>query len=336
MLLPLGKGQRELVIGDRKTGKTSFFLSTAKNQVKEGSVVIYGAIGKKKSDIKRLQEFMAKEKLDKKMVIVASDADEAPSMIYLTPYTAMTIAEYFRDQGQDSLVILDDLSTHGRVYREIALLGRSFPGRDSYPRDIFYVHSKLLERAGNFKKGDKGQVSITCLPIAETVEGDLSGFIPTNLMGMTDGHIYFDSSIYAKGRRPAINIALSVTRVGRQTQSRLKRAINQTLTAFLADWERLQEYSHFGAELSEDIKNSVARGERLYDLLDQHYNLSVPEEVQLVLFALVWSDLVKDNVALVKDELLAEYKDIPEKFKKVIAVETLEELINNVKTNFKF
>ena len=335
MLLPLGKGQRELIIGDRKTGKTSFLLSAAKNQAKEGNIVIYAAIGKKKSDIKRLQEFMVKEKIDKKMVIVASNADDPPSLIYLTPYTAMTVAEYFRDKGQDSLVVLDDLSAHGRVYREIALLGRSFPGRDSYPGDIFYAHSKLLERAGNFKSGDKGQVSITCLPAAETIEGDLSGFIPTNLMGMTDGHIYFDSGIYAKGRRPAVNIALSVTRVGRQTQSRLKREVNQVLTAFLVEWEKIQGYSHFGAELSPEIKGAIGRGERLYEFFDQHYNQSIPEAVQLVLFALIWNDQVKENISLVKEEMIAEYKSSPEKFKKVTEAGTVEELVENVEINFK-
>jgi len=336
LLLPLGKGQRELIIGDRKTGKTSFLLTAAKTQAKEGSLVIYAVIGKKKSDIKKLQEFMEKEKLTRKMTIVASAADDAPSLIYLTPYTAMTIAEFFRDQGQDCLVILDDLSTHSRVYREIALLGHSFPGRDSYPGDIFYVHSKLLERAGNFKiEGCRSPVAISCLPVAETVEGDLSGYIATNLMGMTDGHIFFDSGIYAKGHRPAINIALSVTRVGRQTQSKLKREINQALTAFLTEWEKLQDYSHFGAELSPEVKSAIARGEQIHSFFNQHYNFDFPTEVQLVLFALIWSDQVKD-VSLTRDELIAEYQAKPEKFQKATAVESMAELIKNVSANFKF
>lgn len=329
MLIPLGRGQRELIIGDRKTGKTSFLLSAAKTQARQGVMIIYAAIGKKKSDIKKLQEFFREEKISDKVVLVASDSNDSPGLIHVTPYSAMTIAEYFRDLGRETLVILDDLSTHARFYREISLLAGRFPGRDSYPGDIFYVHSKLLERAGNFKMGGK-EVSITCLPVAETVEGDLTGYIATNLMGMTDGHIFFDSNVYSRGVRPAINIFLSVSRVGRQTQSLLKREINRALTAFLAEYDRRQNYSHFGAELSPQVVAQLQRGERLYEFFRQHYSEEIPQEVQLVLFALIWQDKLQDRVDVARNKLLERYEKDKTLFQKALQAETLEQLIKNV------
>ena len=235
MVMPLGKGQKELIIGDRDTGKTLFLLTVMKNRVKDGDVVIYAAIGRSKSDIKKLQQFLQKEKIAERVIMVVSFSGDSPSLIFLTPYSAMTVAEYFRDCGRDVVVILDDLSAHARFYREISLIAKRFPGRDSYPGDIFFIHARLIERAGSFIH-DGQETSITCLPVAETVEGDLTGFIPTNLMGMTDGHIFLDSNIYFQGRRPAVNLSLSVTRVGRQTQSALLRDINHELTAFLTTY----------------------------------------------------------------------------------------------------
>src|SRR5258708_6702594 len=240
LLIPLGRGQRELIIGDRKTGKTSLLMTTIKKQVSEGVIAIYAAIAKKKSDIKRLQEFFVQEQIMDKVIIVATSSYDSPSLIYQTPYAAMAIAEYFRDQGIHSLLILDDLSTHAKFYRELSLLARRFPGRDSYPGDIFYVHSRLLERGGNFKHKTAGEVSITVLPVVEIVEGDFTGYISTNVMGITDGHIYLDSNIYYQGMRPAVNIPLSVTRVGRQTVDKLTRDVNKNLTSFLANYEKLQ------------------------------------------------------------------------------------------------
>lgn len=313
LLLPLGKGQRELVIGDRKTGKTSFLLTAIKNQISQGSVVIYAAIGKKKSDIKKLQEFFSLEGLTSSTLIIASDPFDSPSLIYVTPYTAISIAEYFRDLGTDVVVVFDDLSTHAKFYREMALLGGRFPGRDSYPGDIFYIHARLLERAGNFKHKSKVEVSITALPVVETVEGDIAGFIPTNIMGMTDGHIFFDSDTFNKGRRPAINVSLSVTRVGRQTQTPLKRQINREVTAFLALNEKMQTFSHFGAELSEKVRTILKTGQKLQMMFDQQYNLIVPEEVQLILLGLIWLHVLDDTpdetVSLLRSRLIELYQD---------------------------
>lgn len=304
LLLPLGKGQRELVIGDRKTGKSSFLLTIVKNQILQGALIIYAAIGKKKSDIKKLQEFFVREKIINSTVFVASDPFDSPSLIYTTPYTAMSIAEYFRDQGRDVVVILDDLSTHAKFYREVALLGGRFPGRDSYPGDIFYIHARILERGGNFIHKTKGEVSITVIPVAETVEGDLTGYVATNIMGMTDGHIFFDSDLYYKGRRPAINVSLSVTRVGRQTQTPLKLEINHEITAFLAQYEKIQTFSHFGAELSDKIKTILKTGQKLQALFDQHYTLIVPEGVQIIMLSLIWLHALND----LDDEALAELR----------------------------
>lgn len=336
VMIPLGKGQKELVIGDRKTGKTVFLLSMIKNQIGHGTIAVYAAIGKRMSDIKKLKEFFKKEGLDEHVIIVASSSQDSPSLINLTPYSAMTIAEYFRDQGQDSLVLFDDLSTHAKFYREIALISKRFPGRESYPGDIFYTHARLLERAGNFKHPTKGEVTITCFPVVEIVEGDLTGYIATNLMGMTDGHIFFDSNVYYKGRRPAINLSLSVTRVGRQTQSTLSREINRELTAFLGLYERMENFSHFGAELSEKIKVILRTGQKVYRLFNQNYNIVVPKEVQLIIFALIWAkvfDEVDDEILDdFQSKMLTAYAVEQNKvfFNELVAVDNLYKLLTNV------
>ncbi len=339
LLIPLGKGQRQLVIGDRKTGKSSFLLTTVKNQIINGSIVVYAAIGKKKSDIKKLQEFFEREKINSSVVIVASDPFESPSLIFLTPYTAMSIAEFFRDQGRDVVVVFDDLSTHAKFYREVALLGGRFPGRDSYPGDIFHIHARLLERAGNFSHPEKKEVSITALPVAETVEGDLTGFISTNIMGMTDGHIFFDSDAFYKGRRPAINISLSVTRVGRQTQSALKRSLNREITAFLTNYEKMQSFSHFGAELSEKVKTILKTGEKLQLFFDQHYNVIMPEEIQLVLLSLIWlhalDEMTNEAIETLRSKLILAYQDEKQRkqLQDMVNVENFQDLLIKVGKN---
>lgn len=287
IMIPLGKGQKELVIGDRKAGKTSFLLATIKNQVNEGAIAIYGAIAKRKSDIKKIQQFLREANIENKTIVVATSSYDSPNLIYLTPYSAMTIAEYFRDMGQDVILVLDDLSTHAHFYREIALVAKRFPGRDAYPGDIFHTHARLLERAGNFKT-NQGTASITVLPVAEVVEGDLTGYITTNLMSMTDGHIFFDGNVYFEGRRPAVNIPLSVTRVGRQTQSSLFRSINREISAFLILYEKVQNLSHFGAEVSPNIQATISMGENVYRFFNQHYNMLLSPQVQVVIFSLLW------------------------------------------------
>lgn len=311
MLVPLGKGQKELVIGDRKTGKTSFLLTSMKTQIKNGVKVIYAAIGKKKSDIRRVRAYFEREGLLDSTVIVATSSYDSPSLIYLTPYSAVSIAEYFRDQGVETLVVLDDLSTHAKFYREISLLANRFPGRESYPGDIFYTHAKLLERAGNYDINGK-EVSLTILPVAELVEGDFSGYIATNLMGITDGHIYFDSNAFYEGRRPAVNVSLSVTRVGKQTQNKLRKSITQEITAFLGTYEKMQNLSHFGAELTDTVKNILATGEVTYKFFEQHYNTVIPVNIQIVLFGILWLKFFPDasieDIRDYRDRLIALYE----------------------------
>lgn len=338
MLIPIGKGQKQLILGDRKTGKSAFLKTAIKTQIEEGAIAIYAAIGRKKSDIKSLESFFTDQKLASSMVVIATSPYDSPSLIYLTPYTAMTIAEYFRDLGIEVLLVLDDLSTHARFYREISLLGRRFPGRESYPGDIFYTHARLLERAGNFIHEKKGEVSITCFPVVEAVQGDLTGYIPTNLIGITDGHIFFDSNMYYNGRRPAINSALSVTRVGTQTQSNLKKTITRELNSFFALYEKMQTYSHFGAELSKSVKDVIDTGERIYRFFDQGNQMIIPEEIQLVIFAFFWLKMLDPDEATLLDirlKMMEAYKTKSGKalFSQILQVNSLNELLAQVSRN---
>lgn len=311
MLVPLGKGQRELIIGDRKTGKTSLLMTMVKKQTSEGAVVIYTAIGKKKSEIKKIKQFFVKEKLLDKTILVTTSSYDSPSLIFHTPYAAMTIAEYFRDQGISSLIIMDDLSTHAKFYRELSLLARRFPGRDSYPGDVFYIHSKLLERAGNFKHPKVKEVSITCLPIVEIIEGDFTGYISTNLMGITDGHIYLDSNIFYQGMRPAVNIPLSVTRVGRQTMGKLPREVHKILMAFLTRYDKLQGLSHFGQELTDDVKKALNMGDLIYKFFKQPYEETVPINVQMIILSMIFNKIIetKETLDQVKKGLTTAYNE---------------------------
>jgi F-type H+-transporting ATPase subunit alpha len=303
MLVPLGYGQRELVIGDRKTGKTAFLTQALINQAREGAIGIYGGVAKRQTEIKKMREIFRGEGVEKKIIIVVSRPADSAGLIYLTPFSSMTIAEYFRDCGRDVFLVLDDLSTHATYYRQLSLLARRFPGRDSYPVDIFFTHAGLLERAGNFKLGTK-EVAITAMPVAVTVRGDLSGYVQTNLMSMTDGHIFFDSDLFSKGQRPAINPFLSVTRVGRQTQTLLLRQIGQELLPFLATVEKLQHYAHFGAELSPAVKLQLAKGELIWGMFDQRQNVFVPYNIQLLVFGLIKQGLGEEGgVAFVKQKM---------------------------------
>ncbi|MBN1168335.1 hypothetical protein JXA63_00435 [Candidatus Woesebacteria bacterium] len=301
LLISLGKGQRELVIGDRKTGKTDFLRQVVFSQASQGVVCIYCAIAKSRFDINKTYDYFKEKKIDKNVITVASSSSDPSGLIYLAPYTAMTVAEHFRDQGRDTLLVLDDLTAHAKCYREISLLAGRFPGRSSYPGDIFYIHSKLLERAGNFrviKKNEKGEVenkeaAITCLPVAEMTMGDLSGYIQTNLMSMTDGHIFFDIDLFNKGMRPPINSYLSVTRVGRQAQSTLLKSLSSELTSFLVKNRELKDFMQFGAELTEETKRTLDMGEKIEGFLNQGYDLMVPLNANILVIGLFWAKYFK-------------------------------------------
>lgn len=290
LAIPLGIGQRQLVIGDRKSGKTLFLQQTVLTQALKGTICIYACIGKRWFDVQKTAQYFRSWGVEKKVIIVASGPAEAAGLVFMTPYTAITIAEYFRDQGKDVLVVLDDMTAHAKYYREITLAAKRFPGRGSYPGDMFFVHSRVLERAGNFVKG-----SITCLPVAETLFGNFTGYIQTNLMSMTDGHIFFDGGLFNQGRRPAINEFLSVTRVGLQAQSALVRDINRELTRFMVYFEKMREYMHFGSELSQETRRAISLGERIVAFFDQTPDVIIPFEASVVLFAAIWAGFWKES-----------------------------------------
>lgn len=294
LMVPIGLGQRQLVVGDRKTGKTNFLLQTMVSAVRQGIICIYAAVGKKKTDIKEVEEYLKTNGVLDKTIIVASTSQDPAGEIFLTPFSAMTIAEYFRDRGINTLVIMDDLLNHAKFYRELSLLGNKFPGRNSYPGDMFYVHARLMERAGNFLVNNI-DVAITCIPVVESIQGDFSGYIPTNVMSMTDGHIYFDNNLFSQGRRPAINPFLSVTRVGKQTQSASKRSINRELLSFMTLFEKLKNYSHFGAELTDSVKITLNTGNKLLGIFDQEVNIIIPGNIQAILLTLVWGGSIKET-----------------------------------------
>ena len=308
LIIPLGKGQRQLVVGDRKTGKTLFLMQALMSQAMQGTICIYAAIGKRQHELKDLINFINANNIAKNTIVVASGSADPAGLIYLTPYTAMTIAEYFRDNGKDTLVILDDMTAHASYYREITLLARRFPGRSSYPGDIFYIHAKLMERAGSFEKA-----SITCLPVAEGVMGDLSGYIQTNLMAMTDGHIFFDTDRYNRGIRPAINPFLSVTRVGLQAQSPLVRDLYRQISSFLVHLEDLRDFMHFGAEVSESLKKTLNLGKRIEEFLGQPQLAIVPVNISIFLLAGIWGGYAKDVDPTV---LGSEYDKVLQKYLK--------------------
>jgi F-type H+-transporting ATPase subunit alpha len=344
LLIPLGKGQKQLILGDRKSGKSTFVRTTVINQIEEGAIAIYAAIGKTKAEIKYLEQFVKHQAKKERIIVVAASAFDSPGLIYLTPFTAMGLAEYFRDRGENCLVIMDDLLTHAKFYREFSLLAQAFPGRDSYPGDIFHIHARLLERAGNFKYAQDNQVSISAIPIVETQEGDLTGYVVSNLMSITDGHIFFDANVFARGRRPAINIPLSVTRVGKQTQKKLLRDINRELYSFFAIYDRVENLSHFGSELTASVKSILESGERIFAFFNQPEGLIVPDEVAVVLFAIVWLNLLdgkklsdgKDlTLEVYRERLIQAYKNEQTKafFQSMLNVDSLNPLLKQIKNN---
>jgi F-type H+-transporting ATPase subunit alpha len=317
-LLPLAKGQRELVVGDRKTGKSLLLLQSLLAQVQQGSKVVYCLIGKKREEIKYLSDFIAQHEIADSVVIVASSAIDSSSEIILTPFTAMTVAEYLRDQGDDVLIIFDDLTTHAKYYREVALLSRSFPGRDSYPGDIFYVHARLLERAGSFfmSQNHRAVAAITALPVAETFDNELTDYIVSNLISITDGHLLFDSQLLARGQKPPIHFGLSVTRVGKQVQTKVRRQLSQKLSIFLNKYERTLGLTHFGSELSDEARLLLKQGSILMSFLRQKPLEIVPLAVQVVGLASImegwWDSTSEQEIIEIRQSLSDAYRLDPE------------------------
>jgi F-type H+-transporting ATPase subunit alpha len=267
-MTPIGRGQRELIIGDRQTGKTALAVDTIINQKGGDVACIYVAIGQKASTVARVvDKLRAYGAMDYTTVIVAG-ASETASLQYLAPYSGVTMGEYFRDKGRHALVIYDDLSKHAVAYRQMSLLLRRPPGREAYPGDVFYLHSRLLERAAKLNE-THGSGSLTAIPIIETQAGDISSYIPTNVISITDGQIYLDSDLFYAGVRPAINVGLSVSRVGGAAQTKAMKRVCGTLRLDLAQYREMVSFAQFGAELDEATRKQINRGERLVELLKQ-------------------------------------------------------------------
>ncbi len=284
-MIPIGRGQRELIIGDRQTGKTAVAVDTIINQKGLDVVCIYNAIGQKQSTIAQVVKTLEDEgAMDYTIVVAASASDPAP-LLYISPYSACTIGEFFRDSGRHALCIYDDLSKHAQAYREISLLLRRPPGREAYPGDVFYLHSRLLERAAKMKD-ELGGGSLTALPVIETQAGDLSAYIPTNVISITDGQIFLESDLFNQGIRPAINAGNSVSRVGGSAQVRAMRQVVGTLRLDLAQYRELQAFAQFGSDLDKATQDQLNRGRRLTEVLKQPQYRPLPVERQiLILFA---------------------------------------------------
>lgn len=337
LLIPLGYGQRELILGDTKIGKTSFLLQTIASQARKGTVCIYVSIGKRASDLKAAENYFSEMEVSDKVIIIRAGAGEPSPLLYLAPYSGMSVAEYFRDKGEDALIVFDDLSTHAKIYRELSLLLERPPGRSSYPGDIFHIHASLLERAGNVKS-EGGNVSITALPVANTLENDISGYIQTNLMAITDGHIFFDSDKFKKDIRPAINIFLSVSRVGNQTKAELDRDLARILRRKMSEYNRAQEIAQFGVELPEETRKIIDFGKKLENIFTQPSDVLLGREFQLLILGLLITDYWKDeSPAEVNQEVIAlteryqqgEFTELEEKIKETENLSSFKRLIKN-------
>jgi F-type H+/Na+-transporting ATPase subunit alpha len=281
-MIPIGRGQRELLIGDRQTGKTAVALDTIINNAKNDLICIYCAVGQKRSSVAQVVQTLTDHGAMDYTVIVAATASEPAPMLYIAPFAACAIGEYFRDKGKHALIIYDDLSKHAVAYRELSLLLRRPPGREAYPGDVFYLHSRLLERASKLND-EKGAGSLTALPIIETQAGDVSAYIPTNVISITDGQIYLETDLFNSGVRPAVNVGLSVSRVGGSAQIKAMRQVAGTLKLDLAQYRELAAFSQFGSDLDKVTLKQLNRGKRLTELLKQPQFSPLPTEKQVII-----------------------------------------------------
>ena len=284
-MIPIGRGQRELIIGDRQTGKTAVVIDTILNNAKNNLICIYCAIGQKRSSIAQTVQTLTEHGAMDYTIVVAASASEAAPLLYLAPFSATAMGEYFRDNGKHALVIYDDLSKHAVAYRELSLLLRRPPGREAYPGDVFYLHSRLLERSAKMNK-EKGSGSLTALPIIETQAGDVSAYIPTNVISITDGQIFLETDLFNSGIRPAVNVGLSVSRVGFSAAIKAIKQVGSTLKLDLAQYRELAAFSQFGSDLDKVTLNQLNRGKRLTELLKQdQFRPLTPAHMVAVLFA---------------------------------------------------
>ncbi len=306
-IIPIGRGQRELIIGDRQTGKTAIAIDAILNQKGQNMICVYVSIGQKDSKLRKLQVRLEEGGAMDYTVIVSAGASESAALSYIAPYAGVSIAEYFMDQGKDVLIVYDDLSKHAVAYREISLLLRRPPGREAYPGDVFYLHSRLLERACR-RSEEYGGGSITAFPIVETQAGDVTAYIPTNVISITDGQIFLETDLFYKGIRPAVNVGLSVSRVGSNAQIKAMKKVAGTLKLDLAQYRELEAFAQFGSDLDESTKKQIERGKRAVEILKQpQYSPMKTEHQVVVLYALTqgfMDDILVDKIKEFEQELI--------------------------------
>lgn len=324
-MFPIGRGQRELIIGDRQTGKTALAIDTMINQAKQktGVVNVYVAVGQKLSKIARLVERLKQEGVMDQTIIVATSPSDPASLLYLAPYSGTAMGEYFRDNSQHALMIYDDLSKHAVAYRQMSLLLRRPPGREAYPGDVFYLHSRLLERSAKLSD-DLGAGSLTALPIIETQAGDISAYIPTNVISITDGQIFLETDLFNQGIRPAISAGLSVSRVGGAAQTGAVKSVSGNLKLGLSQFRELASFAQFGSDLDASTKQQIERGQRLTELLkqSQYQPMSIWEQAASIIsvtngfFDTVPAEKIKDVQAATLTKLWADHKKDMQEFDK--------------------
>ena len=338
-MIPIGRGQRELIIGDRQTGKTTIATDTIINQKGKDVICIYVAIGQKRSTVATLVENLTRNGAMDYTIVVAATASESSPLQYIAPYSGCAMGEYFMNKGKDVLIIYDDLSKHAVAYRALSLLIRRPPGREAYPGDVFYLHSRLLERAAKLDD-EHGGGSMTALPIIETQAGDVSAYIPTNVISITDGQIYLETEMFNAGFRPAVNAGLSVSRVGGSAQIKAMKKIAAPIRVELAQFRELASFAQFGSELDADTKEKLAQGERIREVLKQPQYAPVPVEYQvIILYAATRKHLldIPTEKVLEFEEALFEYiktkyPEIPESIKetRVLSDEAEQKLIQAI------
>jgi len=300
-MIPIGRGQRELIIGDRQTGKTAIAVDTIINQKGQNMICIYVAIGQKESKVARIvAELEKRGAMEYTTVVLAGASDPAP-LSYIAPYSGCALGEYFMDQGKDVLVVYDDLSRHAWAYRQISLILRRPPGREAYPGDVFYLHSRLLERSAKLNK-DYGGGSLTALPIIETQAGDVSAYIPTNVISITDGQIYLEADLFYKGIRPALNVGISVSRVGSDAQIKAMKKVAGKLKLDMAQFREMEAFAQFGSDLDEKTRQTIEQGKRTVEVLKQDQYEPMPVENQVAIIYAVTKGFLDDvPVEKVKD-----------------------------------
>jgi F-type H+-transporting ATPase subunit alpha len=342
-MIPIGRGQRELIIGDRQTGKTSIAIDTILNQKSEDVICVYVAIGQKASTVAQVVNVLQERGALDYTIIVAANANDPATLQYLAPYTGATLAEYFMYKGKATLIIYDDLSKQAQAYRQMSLLLRRPPGREAYPGDVFYIHSRLLERAAKLSN-ELGEGSMTALPIIETQAGDVSAYIPTNVISITDGQIFLTSDLFNAGLRPAVNPGISVSRVGSAAQTKAMKKVAGKLKLELAQFDDLQAFAQFASDLDKATQDQLARGQRLREILKQpqYSPLAVYEQVALVYAGLngYLDDLATEKVTAFTKGLREYLKNSKPKYGEIVQKEKqlndeAESLLKEALTEYK-